>query len=74
MEIIPGGLYKDRQGTVWRIALMPESNPNRRRWPLVGERWEGKRYHTRVFLRDGTWEANREDPWDLVEQVSSFGN
>jgi len=67
MQLEIGKLYKDRQGKVWHII----STNNGQRSPFIYDaaRWEGKIFYTRTFTANGSFFHDKEDKWDLIEEV-----
>lgn len=61
--------YKDRQGEVWCI----KSTTGSKLYPITGGRWNknNTRYHVRVWYSNGQYWDDREDKWDLVEEVQN---
>lgn len=64
-----GKVYEDRKGRKWRITSV--TNRTVPGAPILGERWEGKHYKTRLFLRNGNYWENEEGAMDLVREVTN---
>lgn len=58
-------VWLDRYGNRWKILSTDDS----RLFPVLAGRWEGKRYCTRNFQRDGHY-VNADTHLDLIKRVS----